>query len=136
MPFVPLAGDPEVISKRLNDAGTHPLGMVRAISNYIFSIADRVAFEAFAACDKADLIVHSFLFTTGGHSLARKMDIPDVSVQTFPIFASTRAFPPVSMANLLPGWLSYFFHWLTTQIFWHAGNVGFKRLREGGPADL
>jgi sterol 3beta-glucosyltransferase len=133
LPFVPLAGDPEVISQRLNDAGANPIFMVRAISDYIFSIADRVAREAFAACDAAELIIHSFLFTTGGHSLACKLGIPDVSVQTFPIFAPTRAFPPVSMPNLPPGLLSYFFHGLTTQIFWHGGNLGFRRLRKAAP---
>jgi len=110
--FVPLAGDPEIISQRLNDAGANPIGMLRAISDYIFSIAGQVAHQAFVACDGTDLIVHSFLFTTGGHSLARKLGIPDVSVQTFPIFVPTRAIPPVSMPNLPPGMLSYFFHWL------------------------
>jgi sterol 3beta-glucosyltransferase len=34
---------------------------------------------------------------------------------------------------LPPGPLSYFFHWLTTQIFWHGGNVGFRRLRKTDP---
>ena len=131
--FIPLAGDPEVISQRLNDAGANPIGMVRAMSGYIFSIADQVAREAFAACEDADLIIHSFLFTAGAHSLARKLSIPDVSVQTFPIFAPTRAFPPVSMAGLPPGPLSYFSHWLTTQIFWHGGKIGFRRLRKLDP---
>lgn len=133
IPFVPLAGDPEVISQRLNDAGANPIGMVRAMSDYIFSIASQVAREAFDACTAADLIIHSFLFTTGGHSLARKLGIPDVSVQTFPIFAPTRAFPPVSIPGMPPGLLSYFFHWLTTQIFWHGGNIGFRRLRKADP---
>lgn len=130
---VPLPGDPEFISRRLNEAGANPTGMVRAISGYVFSIADQVARQAFAACDDADLIVHSFLFTTGGHSLARRLGIPDVSVQTFPIFAPTRAFPPVPAPNLPSGPLSYFFHWLTTQIFWHGGNIGFRRLQEADP---
>ena len=133
IPFVSLSGDPEVISQRLNDAGRNPIGMLYAIRDYIFSIADQVAREAFAACDQADLIIHSFLFTTGGHSLARKLGVMDISVQTFPIFAPTRAFPPVSMPGLPPGSLSYFFHWLTTQIFWYGGNVGFKRLRKADP---
>ena len=133
IPFLPLSGDPEVISQRLNDAAGNPIGMVRAMSDYIFSIADRVAREAFTACDKAELIIHSFLFITGGHSLARKLGIRDISVQTFPIFAPTRAYPPVTMPNLPPGSLSYFFHWLTTQIFWYGGNVGFKRLRKADP---
>jgi sterol 3beta-glucosyltransferase len=133
IPFVPLAGDPEVISQRLNDAGRNPIQMMRAMSDYIFSIADRVARQAFSACEDADLIVHSFLFTTGGHSLARKMGIPDVSVQTFPIFAPTHAFPTVSMPNLPPGLLSYFSHWLTTQAFWYGGNMGYRRLRKFDP---
>ena len=127
---VPLPGDPEIISQRLNAAGANPIGMVRAISDYVFSIADKVAYHAFAACDDADLIIHSFLFTTGRHSLARKLDIHDVSIQTFPVFAPTRAFPPVSAPNLPSGPLSYFFHWLTTQIFWHGGNIGYRRLRK------
>jgi UDP:flavonoid glycosyltransferase YjiC (YdhE family) len=133
IPFIPLAGDPEIISQRLNSAGSNPVGMIRAISDYIFSIADQVALQAFAACDDADLIIHSFLFTVGGHSLARKLGIPDISVQTFPVFAPTRTIPPVSMPNLPPGLLSYFFHWLTMQIFWHGGNLGFKRLRKASP---
>jgi sterol 3beta-glucosyltransferase len=130
---VPLAGDPEVISQRLNDAGANPIRMVRAMSDYIFSVADQVARQAFVTCNEADLIVHSFLFTTGGHSLARKLGIPDISVQTFPIFAPTRSFPPVAMPDLPPGLLSYFFHWLTTQIFWHGGNIGFRRLKKADP---
>jgi len=133
IPFVPLAGDPEIISQRLNDASGNPIRMVRAMSDYVFSIADQVARQAFAACEDVDLIIHSFLFTTGGHSLARKLGIPDVSVQTFPIFAPTRAFPPVSMPALPSGLISYFFHWLTTQVFWHGGNLGFKRLQKTDP---
>jgi sterol 3beta-glucosyltransferase len=133
VPCVSLPGDPEIISQRLNDAGANPIGMVRAISDYIFSIADQVARQAFAACDDADLIVHSFLFTIGGHSLARKLNIPDISVQTFPIFAPTRTFPPVSMPGLPPGQLNYFFHWMTTQIFWYGGNIRFRRLRKTDP---
>jgi sterol 3beta-glucosyltransferase len=131
--FVPLAGDPEIISQRLNDAGRNPLRMVRAMSDYIFSIADQVARQAFVACDEADLIVHSFLFTTGGHSMARKLGVPDISVQTFPVFAPTLAFPAVSLPDLPPGLLSYFSHWLTAQIFWHGGNIGFRRLKKTAP---
>jgi sterol 3beta-glucosyltransferase len=133
IPFVPLAGDPEIISQRLNDVGANPIGMLRVMSGYIFSVADQVVRQAFTACDDADLIVHSFLFTTGGHSLARRLNVPDVSVQTFPIFAPTHAFPPVSMPDLPPGLLSYFSHWLTTQTFWHGGNMGYRRLRKFDP---
>ena len=131
--FVPLAGDPEIISQQLNDAGANPIRMIRAISVHLFSVAGQVARKAFEACDDADLIIHSFLFTTGGHSLARKLGVPDISIQTFPIFAPTRAIPPVALPELPPGLLGYFFHWLFTQVFWHGGNLGFKRMQK---ADL
>jgi sterol 3beta-glucosyltransferase len=131
--FVPLAGDPKIISQRLNDAGANPIRMIRAISDYLFSIADQVARQAFAACDDAELIIHSFVFTTGGHSLARKHGIPDISVQGFPAFAPTRELSPIALSNLPPGLLGYFFHWVFTQVFWHGGNLGFRRLRKADP---
>ncbi len=131
--FAPLAGDPEIISSRLNEAGRNPVRMVRAISDYVFSIADQVVRQAFEACDDAELIVHSFLFTVGGHSLARKLGILDVSLQTFPIFAPTRAMPPVALPGLPPGTLSYFFHGLFTRVFWYGGKFGFARLHKNDP---
>lgn len=133
VPFVPLAGDPEIISQRLNDAGVNPIRMIRAMSDYLFEIAEQVARKAFTACDDADLIIHSFAFTTGAHSLARKLNIPDVSVRTFPAFAPTRELPPVAIPNLSPGLLRYFFQWLFTQVFWRGGNLGFRRLRKADP---
>jgi sterol 3beta-glucosyltransferase len=133
VPFVPLAGDPEEISKRFNDAGHNALKMVSAIRDYVNSIALGVTRGAFAACDDADLIVHSFLFTTGAHSLAVQRGIPDVSIQTFPIFAPTRAYPPVALSSLPTGVLSYFGHWLNTQIFWYGGNSGYRQKRKQHP---
>jgi len=133
IPFVPLAGDPEEISKRFTDAGHNAVKTVCAIRDYVTSIALDVARAAFAACDDADLIIHSFLFTTGGHSLAYMRGIPDVSIQTFPIFAPTRAYPPVALSSLPPGLLSYFGHWLNTQIFWYGGNSGYNQQRKQHP---
>ncbi|MEZ4644342.1 MAG: glycosyltransferase [Chloroflexota bacterium] len=134
VPFLPLAGDPAEMSAYLNDAGHNALRMVQAMSDYVSSIAIPVIEAVAAACEDADLLVHSFLFTTGGHSLARKLHIPDVSVQLFPTFAPTRAFPMVASANLPAGRLSYVSHWLTKQIFWHVGNWSFRRLRRSQPA--
>jgi sterol 3beta-glucosyltransferase len=133
LPFVPLAGDPEEISKLINDAGMSPPRMLKGMMDYVFSIAGDVARAAFAACGDADLVVHSFLFTTGGHSVARARGIPDISVQAFPMFAPTRAFPNVALANVPPGAFSYFTHWLATQIFWYGGNSGYKQLRRLAP---
>jgi len=61
------------------------------------------------------------------------MGIPDVSVQTFPIFAPTCAFPNVAMAGLPPGPLSWLSHWLAAQVFWHGGNSGIPRMRRQYP---
>ncbi len=130
---VPLAGDPEEISRLINNAGTNPARVVAAMWNYLFSVAPQVSRVAFPACEGADLIVHSFLFTVGGHSWAREHNIPDVSIQTFPMFAPTRAFPNVSAPNISPGWPSYFSHWFATQTFRYGGNTGYGPARRANP---
>jgi sterol 3beta-glucosyltransferase len=133
IPFVPLAGDPAEISRRINDAGQNPFRMVRAMQKYIFGIAAQVAQQALAVCRDSDLVVHSFLFTTGAHAFARSLGIPDISAQTFPVFAPTQAFPAVAFPAVPSGWISYFSHWLTTKIFWYGGNSGYGRVRKSIP---
>jgi len=133
IPFAPLAGDPEEISKRFTEAGHNALKMVRAIRDYVTAIALDVTRDAYAACDDAEMIVHSFLFTTGGHSLAYARGIPDVSIQTFPVFAPTRTYPPVALSSLPVGPLSYFGHWLNTQVFRYGGNSGYGQKRRQHP---
>ncbi len=134
--FVSLAGDPAELSAHFNNAGANVFRMVRAMQRHVLAIAPQVVRQAHAACKGADLIVHSFLFTTGAHTFARQLGIPDVSVQTFPIFAPTRAFPNVAFADVPPGLLSYFSHRLATLVFWYGGNSGFQRLRKQFPADF
>lgn len=134
--FTNLPGDPAEISLRLNDAGTNPLLMVRSIQDYVIAIAPQLVREARLALRGADLVIHSFLFTTGGHSLACEMGIPDISVQTFPMFAATRSFPNVAIAWLPPGPFSYLSHWLATQIFWYGGNSGLRGLRKRHPQEF
>jgi sterol 3beta-glucosyltransferase len=133
IPFAPLVGDPEEISKAFNDAGHNAIKMIRAIGDYVNSIALDVTRGAFAACEDADLIIHSFLFTTGAHSLARARGIPDISIQTFPIFAPTREYPPVAFSSLPKGLFSYFGHWLNTQVFWYGGNSGYNQKQNQHP---
>ena len=136
VPFAALAGDPEEISVRFNDAGTNAVRTALTIRDYVMTIATQVTRDARASLEGADLVVHSFLFTTGGHTFAREMGIPDVSVQTFPMFAPTRAFPNVALANVPPGALSYFTHWLATQVFWHGGNSGTIGFHKKFPQDF
>ncbi len=133
VPFIPLAGDPEEISLRINDAGTNVIRIIASFRDYVFSIAPQVSKSAFAACEGADLIVHSLLFTTGGHSWAREHGVPDVSVQTFPMFASTREFPSVAAAYVPRGPLSYLSHWLAQQAFWLGGNSGYAPVQRAHP---
>lgn len=136
IPFTPLAGDPEEISRLMNDAGGNTFRMINGMKAHIFNIAPQVVRDARAAIAGAELLVHGFLFTTGAHTFARDLGIPDVSVQTFPMFAPTRAFPNVALANLPPGDLNFFSHWLATQIFWYGGNSGYYQLRRRSSADL
>ena len=103
------------------------------MSDYVHSIATDVARVAFYACDDAELIVHSFLFTTGAHLFTRERRIPDVSIQGFPVFTLTHAFSMVAMVKMPPGRLTYFSHWLATQLFWQVGNVGYRQLRRQAP---
>jgi sterol 3beta-glucosyltransferase len=136
IPFAPLPGDAEALSKLFNDAGS-TLTVVKSAVSYVSSIAADVVRAAFAASDDADLIIHSYFFTTffttAIPSLARAKGIPDVSVQLLPVLAPTRAFPSTAMPNLPPGVLSYLSHWLIGLVFHHASNLGYARLRRGNP---
>ena len=133
VPFVPLAGDPEEVSKMINDAGGNVFGVVKSIRDFVFSVTAEVSRASFAAAEGADLLVHSFLFTIGMHSWAREHDIPDISIQAFPVFAPTRAFPNVAFAQVPPGPLSYLTHWLADQIMWFGGNSGYKPAQDSHP---
>ena len=130
IPFVPLPGDPEELSERINDSRHSLPQMIGSMNEYVLSIAAPVWQSAKSACLGAEIIIHSFLFTTGAHSLARQMGVPDISIQLFPTFAPTHAFPMVAAPNLPAGLLSYFSHWLGVQTFWHIGKIGFERLKK------
>jgi sterol 3beta-glucosyltransferase len=124
--FMPLAGDPEEVSRLINDAGVNPFRQAQIIRDFVFSVTAEVSRASFAAAADADLLIHSFLFTTGMHSWAREHRLPDLSVQIFPVFASTRAFPNPAFAQVPPGPFSYLTHWLTEQIMWYVGNSGYQ----------
>lgn len=126
--FQPLAGDPEELSRAFNDAGSNTLRMVMSMRDHVLGIAPQVVRQALVASQNAQLLIHSFAFTVGGHSLARHLQIPDLSLQAFPMFAPTGDYPNVGFPSL--GRLgNYLSHWLATQVFWHGGNIGFKQIQ-------
>jgi len=102
--------------------------MVTAMRSHVLDIAPGVVSQVLRASQDANLLIHSFAFTTGAHSLARHLGIPDVSIQTFPIFTPTGAYPVAAFPNL--GRLgNRFTHWLGNQIFWYGGNLGFRQIQ-------
>jgi hypothetical protein len=100
IPVVPLPGDIAQLSQGFNRAGQNPLTMMRVMKENIEPIALDVARAARHACQGADLIVHTFLFTLGAHAFARQLDIPDVSAQFFPMFISSTRYPQLAFPDL------------------------------------
>jgi sterol 3beta-glucosyltransferase len=126
--YVSLPGDPAELSLAFNQAGANPFQMVSAMRGHVLGIAPGVVRQIMQASQNADLLIHSFAFTTGAHSLARHLGIPDVSIQTFPVFTPTGDYPLAAFPNL--GRLgNRFTHWLGTQIFWYGGNLGFRQIQ-------
>lgn len=132
----PLAGDPDELSLLLNQAGDNPFRMVQSMQKHVVGIAPDVVRGVRRALVGTDMIIHSFAFTTGAHSYARELGIPDVSIQMFPVFAPTREFPAIGVNGSKSGWHNYFTHWLSTNIFWHVGNAGYFQLRKKAPQDF
>ncbi len=132
----PLAGDPDELSRLFNDAGTSFVRQVRAMQTHVMGIAPQVIRGVRAALQGADLLVHSFAFTTGGHSLGRELSIPDVSLQLFPMFAPTAAFPAIGLPDTGVGWLNRWSHRVSAQVFWHGGNLSYLQLRRRAAADF
>jgi sterol 3beta-glucosyltransferase len=126
--YVSLPGDPVELSLAFNQAGANPVRMVTAMRGHVSDIAPGVVSKIIQASQNAELLIHSFAFTTGAHSLARHLGIPDVSIQTFPIFTPTGDYPVAAFPNLgrLGNRLT---HWLAEKTFWVGGNLGFRQIQ-------
>ncbi len=131
--YDPLPGDPAEISRQLNAAGTNPLSAMRVLQSYTNAILDDLILAALQACATADCIVHSFLFTAGAHAYAFARGIPDVSIQLFPMFAPTRAFPNPTMSRIPPGALSALSHRFSTWGYWQSLRYTLRRWKNPDP---
>ncbi len=129
IPFVPLAGDPEDLSRRLNNVGFNPFKQIRELMDHAVAIGAEVAHQTEEACKDADLIIHTFAHAVGAHTLAREMNIPDIHIQTFPMFTPTGDYPNVTMPDLKIRALNHFTHIVSSRISWWSSRFGYEQVR-------
>lgn len=127
--FYPLAGDPEDLSRKLNDVGFNFIKQTQALMNHAIEIGADIFRQTEIACQDADLIIHSFAHAIGAHSLAREKNIPDIHVQTFPMFTPTGDYPNVTMPNIRNHFINHLTHISSARIFFLSAKVGFEYVR-------
>ena len=127
--FVPLAGDPEDLSRRLNNAGQNFIKLLRELMDHAVEIGADVWRQTEEACQNADLILHTFTHTVGAHTLAREKNIPDIHIQTFPMFTPTGDYPNVTLPDLRSRSLNRLTHKLSAKITWWSSRIGFEQVR-------
>ena len=127
--FVPLAGDPEDLSRRFNNAGYNFIKMIREMMAHAIEIGADILRQTDEACRDADLIVHTFSHAVGAHTLAREKNIPDIHIQTFPMFTPTGDYPNVTLPDLKLRVLNRFTHLASQKIVWWTSKIGFEQVR-------
>ncbi len=127
--FFPLAGDPEELSRRLNDAGYNFLKQVRELMTHAVAIGTDVMRQTDEACKGADLIIHTFTHAVGAHTLAREKNIPDVYVDLFPMFVPTGDYPNISLPDFGSRVYNRLTHIASVQISWITSQLGFEQIR-------
>ena len=127
--FALLAGDPEDLSRRLNDSGYNYFKLIRELMNHAIEIGAQVLQQTEEACKDADLIIHTFTHVVGAHTLAREKNIPDIHVQLFPMFTPTGDYPNIAMPDLGSRVLNRFTHSMSSKIAWWSAKSGFEQVR-------
>jgi sterol 3beta-glucosyltransferase len=127
--FIPLAGEPEDLSRRFNDAGNNFIEMIVAMMDYVTEIAVDVLHQTESSCQDADLIIHTFLHAVGAHTYARERGIPDIHIQTFPMFTPTGDYPNVTLPDLKMPFLNRLTHIMSSKITWYGARLGYEQVR-------
>ena len=129
--FSALPGDPDRLALALADrAGMSWPRMVARMIEYVQPLAGEVFRSTLEATDQAEVIIHSFLMTEAGHTIARSKGLPDISAQLFPVFVPTSEFPALVFPDLPLGSLyRRATHALNTGIFRRGGRLLYRRLR-------
>jgi len=71
-----MAGEPEDLSRRLNDASCNFIKMVRELMDHAVEVGAEMLYQTEDACKDVDLIIHTFAHVVGAHTLAREKNIP------------------------------------------------------------
>lgn len=127
--FFPLAGDPEELSRRLNDAGYNFFKLLKELMSHAVDIGAEMMRQTDEACRNADLIIHTFAHAVGAHTLAREKNIPDIHIQTFPMFTPTGDYPNISLPNLGYRFLNRLTHTVSLKITELTSSLGFEQVR-------
>jgi sterol 3beta-glucosyltransferase len=127
--FSPLAGDPEDLSRRLNNAGHNFVKLLQELMNHAVEIGADIWNQTERACEDADLIIHTFIHAVGAHTLAREKNIPDIHIQTFPMFTPTGDYPNITMPHGMLPMLNRFTHKFSAKVTWWTSRIGFERVR-------
>lgn len=127
--FFPLAGEPEDLSRRLNDVGHNFVKMIREIMNHAIEIGAEVSHQTEEACSDADLIIHTFMHAVGAHTLAREKNVPDIHIQLFPMFTPTGDYPNVTLPDLRLRALNRLTHEISRKIIVWTSRAGFEQVR-------
>jgi sterol 3beta-glucosyltransferase len=134
--FVPIEGDPDALTRGLADqVGLSWLRMVAKMIQHVLPLAEAAFQTVEIAARGVDLIIHSFLMTDAGHTLACLQGIPDISAQFFPVFLSTSAFPAVALPDLpLGGAYRRATHALNSAMFRIGARLLYCRVRASAPS--
>jgi len=127
--FVLLAGEPEDLSRRMNDAGYNFIKMVLEMMDHAVEIGADVLRQTEEACANADLVIHTFSHAVGAYTLACEKNIPDIHIQTFPIFTPTGDYPNVTLPDLRSRTLNRFTHTVSKKITWWTSKIGYEQVR-------
>ncbi len=127
--FFPLSGDPEELSRRLNDAGYNFFKLAKELMSHAVDIGAEMMRQTDEACRDADLIIHTFAHAVGAHTLAREKNIPDIHIQTFPMFTPTGDYPNISLPNLHNRFLNHLTHIASLRITELTSSLGFEQVR-------
>jgi sterol 3beta-glucosyltransferase len=146
--FAPLPGDPAGLMQVAGRASwqarllPYPVRMAAIVGRHIAPLSAGLFEQSAAACQDADLVIHTLLTTVIGHQLARQHGVLDLSALVFPIFTPTRAFAhplfppwPASLPGQLAGFApryNYLTHREFNRVFWHASRLGIQRLNRPG----